>query len=220
MQKIVILGAGGFAREVLDIFIAQNRIDPQYEILGFIDENPERWGQVLNGFPILGGFEWFDAQPFDHIRVICGVGSPQIRKKLVEKAYARGLKFCNIVHPTSVLTSFVTLGEGVVITAGCILTNNIRIGNHVHLNLDTTVGHDCVIEDYCTISPGVHISGNVHIQTGAYIGTGAAIIERITIGAWSVIGAGAVVIRDIPPNVTAVGVPAKPVKSVKHEREL
>ncbi len=212
MQKVVILGAGGFAREVLDIFMARNSISPEFEILGFIDENPDHWGIMLNGYPVLGGFEWFDTIDKAEIRVICGVGNPAVRRKLVRKAAARGLQFCNIIHPTAVLTPFVKLGEGVVVTAGCIFTNQIKVGNHVHINLDCTIGHDCVIEDFCTIAPGVHISGNVHIKAGCDIGTGAVIIQGVTIGEWSIVGAGAVVTRDIPANTTSVGVPAKVIK--------
>lgn len=213
MQKVVILGAGGFAREVLDIFMAQNAISKQYDILGFIDENPTKRGETLNGLPVLGTFDWFSTVDKETIRVICGVGNTQSRKKMVAKASEIGLKFCNIIHPTAVLTTFVSLGKGVVITAGSIFTNNIKIGNHVHINLDCTIGHDSIIEDFCTIAPGVHISGNVHIKEGCDIGTGAVIIQGITIGEWSIAGAGCVITKDIPPNVTVVGVPAKIIKT-------
>lgn len=212
MQKIAILGAGGFAREVLDIFMARNAISPQYEILGFIDEDPDHWGMMLNGYPVLGGFDWFDTRDKAEIEVICGIGNPAVRRKLVRKAAALGLRFCSIIHPMAVLTPFVQLEEGVVVTAGCIFTNQIKVGNHVHVNLDCTIGHDCIIEDFCTLAPGVHVSGNVHIETGCDIGTGAAIIQAIMIGEWSIVGAGAVVTKDIPADSTSVGVPAKVIK--------
>src|SRR5437867_4008356 len=138
MLRIVIIGAGGFAREVLDIFMARNTVSPQYEILGFIDEYPDHWGRTLNGYPVLGGFDWFDTRDKGEIRVICGVGNPVVRRKLVQKAVARGLEFCNITHPTAILTPFVTLGRGVVITGGSIFTNQITLGSHVHVNLDGT----------------------------------------------------------------------------------
>lgn len=221
MQRVAILGAGGHAREMLDILMVQNAISPQYEILGFIDENPDHWGMVLNGYPVLGGLDWFDTQDKAEIRVVCGVGNPALRRKLVQKIAARGLQFCNIIHPTAVLTPFVELGKGVVITAKCILTNQIRIGNHVHINLDCTISHDCVVEDFSTIAPGVHVAGNVHIKTGCDIGTGAVIIQGITIGEWAIVGAGAVVTKDIPANTTSVGVPARVIKEREpgwHER--
>ncbi|MDA2936715.1 acetyltransferase [Acidobacteria bacterium AH-259-A15] len=201
---------------MLDIVMAQNVFSPQYEILGFIDEESDQWGKSLNGYPVLGGFDWFGGQDKSEFRLICAVGNPAVRRKLVQKAAALNLQFCNIIHPTAVMTPFVELGEGVVVTAGSIFTNHIKVGNHVHINLDCTIGHDCVIQDFATIDPGVHISGNVHIKTGCYIGTGAVVIQGMVIGEWSVVGAGTVVLKDIPPNTTSVGVPAR----VINEREV
>jgi len=221
MQRVAILGGGGLAREVLDIFLACNAISGKYDILGFIDENPATHGKELNGYPVLGDFDWFESADKTSIRLICAIGNPATRRKVVQKAASRGLEFCSVIHPTAVVTPFVTFGEGVVITAGCIFTNQIKVGDHVYVNLDCTIGHDCIIEDYCNINPGVHISGNVHIKPGCEIGTGAAIIQGVTIGEWAIVGAGAVVARDIPANVTAVGIPAKVIKTRNegwHER--
>ena len=215
MQSIVILGAGGFGREVLDILLAQNKISKKWKILGFVDENPELEGEILNGYPVLGSFEWFSKANTKEINVVCAIGDNISKKKVVEKAKSLGLKFTNVIHPTVVKTDFVTLGEGVIICAGCILTNRITIGNHVIINLDVTIGHDTVIEDFCNLNPGVHINGRNKICTGAYIGTGAVTIQDITIGQWSTIGAGAVVVKDIPDKVVAVGVPAKPIKEIE-----
>jgi len=213
MQKVAILGAGGFGREVLDIFLACNRVSDQYEILGFIDDDRSLKGKELNGYPVLGDFEWFASVDRDSIRVICGIGSPSTRRKVVFKALQRGLQFCNVVHPSAVITPFVSLGTGVVIAAGCIFTNQIGLGDHVHVNLDCTIGHDCVIDDVCTLAPGVHVSGNVRIGVGCEVGTGAVILQDLTIGAWSVMGAGCVVTKDMPDNILAVGAPAKVIRT-------
>lgn len=219
MQSIVILGAGGFGREVLDIIIAQNKVSKRWKILGFIDENPELKGKALNGYPVLGSFDWFSKIDLKEIRVVCAIGDNISKKKVVEKAKGLGLRFANVVHPSVIMTEFVTLGEGVIICAGCILTNQITIENHVIINLDVTIGHDSIIEDFCTLSPGVHISGRNKIGEGANVGTGAVTIQGITIGRWSIIGAGAVVAQDIPDKVVAVGVPAKPIKQVEEPRK-
>ncbi len=213
MDKVIVIGAGGLAREVVDILLACNQGGIKYEIIGFIDENVANHGKVLNGFPILGDFSWFQNVDKTEIRLIAGIGSPAIRKKMIQKALDIGLKFINIFHPSAIVTPFINYGVGVVLTAGCILTNQIQIGNHVFLNLDCTVGHDAIIRDYCNINPGVHISGNVTLETGCEIGTGANIIQGINIGKWSVIGAGSVVVRDVPANVTAVGIPSKIIKT-------
>lgn len=213
MDKVIVIGAGGLAREVVDILLACNQGGTKYEIIGFIDENVANHGKVLNGFPILGDFSWFQNVDNTDISIVSGIGNPVVRKKLVQKALDLNLKFINILHPSAIVTPFIDYGVGIVITAGCILTNQIQLGNHVFLNLDCTVGHDVIIGDYCNINPGVHISGNVTLETGCEIGTGANIIQGINIGKWSIIGAGSVVVRDLPANVTAVGIPSKVIKT-------
>ena len=188
MRRVVILGAGGLAREVADVILACNAHGPQhYQLLGFIDENPANHGKALNGFRVLGDFSWFDAVDISQMYAVAGVGSPASKRKMVNKAAARGLRFCNLTHPTAVVTPFITLGVGVVITAGCILTNQITLGDHVFVNLSCTIGHDAVIDDFCNMNPGVHVSGNIRLEPGCDVGTGAAIIQGLTIGHWSIV---------------------------------
>lgn len=212
MKPVVIIGAGGFAREVLDIIDAVNAEKPQYEVLGYIvDSQYGLPGTMINDKPILGGYDWLQQRSED-IMVICGVGSPQDRYKLVKRAEVMGCRFFSVVHPTAILTRWVQVGQGTVITAGCILTNQIRIGDHVQVNLDCTIGHDAILGNFVTLAPGVHISGNVVLAEGTYVGTGANIIEKLRIGRWSIVGAGSTVLKDVPANTTVVGVPAKVIK--------
>jgi len=212
LQQVAIIGAGGFAREVLDIFEAHNGIKPTFDVIGYIvDPQYGTPGTCINDKPILGGFDWL-AEHKNDVETICGVGKGELRMRVVRRAQEIGVHFCTIVHPTATLTRWVTLGKGTVITAGCILTNQIQIGEHVHINLDCTIGHDVVIEDFVTLAPGVHVSGNAILREGCYIGTGANIVDRIEIGAWSIVGAGSTVTTDVPKNTTAVGVPCKVIK--------
>ena len=213
MQRVVIIGAGGFAREVLDVLDAVNSRKATYRILGFIvDPQYAKAGDILNDKAVLGGFEWLEAHRGE-VEAICGVGAPELRFRMVARAKSMGVRFFSVIHPGAILTRWVTFGEGSILTAGSVLTNRIRIGNHVHVNLDCTVGHDAVIEDFVTLSPGVHVSGNVTILEGASVGTGANIIEKKTIGSWSTVGAGTTVIQDVPNNSTVVGVPGKVIKT-------
>jgi sugar O-acyltransferase (sialic acid O-acetyltransferase NeuD family) len=212
LKKVVILGAGGFSREVLWIFRDVNEVQREWEVLGFIDENEQNHGNILCELPILGGFDWFKKGVSREISAICAVGSPQTRKRMVEKAKAIDLKFCSIIHPSVKMSKYVEVGEGTIIASGNNLTTQIKIGNHVMVNMDCTISHDSIIEDYCTIAPGVRVSGNVHLEKGVDFGTGSVIIQGVSVGAWSIIGAGAVVIRDVPSHVTAVGVPADVIK--------
>jgi sugar O-acyltransferase (sialic acid O-acetyltransferase NeuD family) len=213
LEKVVIIGTGGFGREVLDVLEAVNEVKPTYEILGFVTEpGYQSPGTIINDIPVLGHFDWLEANR-EKVKAICGIGAPAVRRRLILKAKEIGTSFFSVIHPRAILTRWVTLGIGTIITAGCILTSNIKIGHHVHLNLDCTVGHDVVIHNYVTVSPGVHVSGNVTLEEGSFIGTGANLIEGKTIGEWSVVGAGSVVVKDIPANSTAVGIPAKPIKT-------
>lgn len=213
IKKVAILGAGGFAREALWVFRDANEEKKEWEVLGFIDENKENHGTIICKLPILGGYEWFDNKKYSDLYVINSIGSPKTKRKVLEKAISKNLKFCSVLHPTVMMSKYIEIGEGTIITAGNILTTQIKIGNHVILNLDCTVGHDSIIEDYCTVAPGAHISGNVHLGVGVDFGTGAVIIQGVSVGSWSIIGAGTVVVSEIPSNVTAVGVPAKVIKT-------
>jgi sugar O-acyltransferase (sialic acid O-acetyltransferase NeuD family) len=215
MEKVVILGAGGHAREVLWGFEEDNKVMPRWEVLGFIDENTRNKGLVLCNLPILGDFGWFDRAPCRDIHVISGVGNCRTKLHFAEEAGRLGLDFCSIVHPSVLMSSRVEVGEGTVIAAASILTTDVRIGKHVTVNLDCTISHDVAMGDYCTLAPGCHISGNVTLEDGVDLGTGSTIIQGRSVGAWSTIGAGAVVVDDIPPDVTAVGVPARIVRESK-----
>jgi sugar O-acyltransferase (sialic acid O-acetyltransferase NeuD family) len=214
MQRppVVILGAGGFAREVLDVFEAAGADGDAREVLGFVVEPRHAApGTEVNGLPVLGGLDWLEARR-GAVECICGVGAPDVRRRMVAEAAARGARFCSVVHPTAVRTRWLTLGEGSVITAGCLLTNQITIGAHVHVNLGCTVGHDARLEALATLAPGVHVSGNVTLGEGCYLGTGAVILQQRSVGAWATVGAGAVVTQDVPPDATVVGMPARVVK--------
>ena len=209
MKSVVIVGVGGFGREVLEIFKAQNKISKTRDILGFIDEDKQLHGKIMNGYPVLGGLDWLREHNNNNLGCVCAIGTCETRKQVVEKLQEIGVNFYNAIHPSVIMSEFVELGKDVMICAGSILTVNIKIGDHVHINLNSTIGHDAVIGSYCTINPIVAINGNNHLAEGVYVGTGATFIQGISAGSWSTIGAGAVVIEHIPERVVTVGVPAK-----------
>lgn len=213
MKSVVIVGAGGFGREVLEIFKDQNRISRSWNILGFVDENKQLQEKTLNSYPVLGGLDWLREHNSDNLGCVVAIGMCETRKQVVERLQEIGVNFYDAIHPSVIMSDSVKMGTDVIICAGSVLTVNITIGDHVHININSTIGHDAVIGSYCTINPIVAINGNNHLGEGVYVGTGATFIQEVSIGSWSTIGAGAVVIGDIPEKVTAVGVPAKVVKS-------
>lgn len=206
---LVILGAGGHAREIADVVRACIDDGAKWNFVGFLDDDASKHGTELHEGPVLGGLAWLEGRAHGGLRGIAGIGGPASRRRVVANARERDLQFVGAVHPAAVLTKHVRLAEGVVITAGCVLTNDIEIGEHTHVNRMTTIGHDCRVGAYVHLAPGVVLSGNVTVEDGCDIGTRAAIIQGLRVGADSIVGAGAVVIRDLPPRCTAVGVPAK-----------
>lgn len=214
MKDLVILGAGGHAREVWWLCEDVNQSARSWNLLGFIDEAPASAGKVLCDLPVLGGFGWFEGRaekPF----VICGVGSNRTRRRFAEKTRSLGLRHATLIHPMVRKSRFVEIGEGSVVCAGTVLTTQVRVGAHVNLNLGCTVSHDTVIEDFCNVSPGVHLSGAVHLEEGVDVGTGAVVLPGKRVGRDSTIGAGAVVTADVPPRSVAVGIPARVVRTLE-----
>lgn len=212
MQEIVICGAGGLGREVLEIFISQNKIANKWKILGFVDDTKSE-GELINGFPVLGNIEWI-CNNHKKAGCIVAIGDARNRYNIIKKLEKYNINLVNAVHPSVVMSDSVEMGKNVIICAGCIFTVNITLGSHILINASTTIGHDVIVEDYCSIMPAVIINGNSYVMEGAYIGCNATIIQNINVGKWSVIGAGAVVLEDIPDRVTAVGIPARPIKTL------
>lgn len=212
MREIVIVGAGGFGREVKFLIDNINQNEQLFKILGFYDDNPDL-DPTINGLPLLGTVE--DLVNYSReISVVLGIGIPEIKNKIVNRLKKNvGLSFPKIIDPYAIIgTDNVNIGEGTVICAGVIITCNIKIKNFVTINLSSTVGHDTVIEDFASFMPSVNISGEVLIKKSVYVGTGAKIINQLEIGENTIIGAGAVVAKSLPADCTAVGIPAKPIK--------
>jgi acetyltransferase EpsM len=166
---------------------------------------------LVSDRPILGDIDWLAGRAAAQA-VICAVGDPALRSRLVGRASALGARFANAIHPRALCGSRVSTGVGVVIGAGAVLTCDIRLGNHVLINPGCTVSHDAVLQDLASLAVGVHVAGGVQIGTGALLGAGANIIPRIRIGCWSRVGAGSAVIADVPPDSTVVGVPGRVVR--------
>lgn len=211
MEKIVIIGASGFGREVQWLIKRINDISETWNIWGYIDDGIEV-DTYIDGYPVLGNVEYLNNLE-EKIAVVCAVGNAKTRKKIIERiAQNENLSFPNIIDPSVKYSHRVTVGKGNIICADTIMTVDISIGNFNIINLDCTIGHDDIIKSFVTIYPSVNVSGNVQLNELCEIGTGTQIIQGLTVGAGTIVGAGAVVVRDLPEECTAVGSPAKPIK--------
>ena len=202
-ESIVIVGAGGHAKVVADILIQSNRV-----VAGFLDDNVDLHGEKILGLPILGSIS--DWALFSPTGLIVGIGNNRVRNAIVEQlGNTVDHLWIPAVHPKAIIATNVSIGAGTVVMAGAIVNPDTHIGQHVIVNTGATIDHDCQIADYVHIAPGVNLTGGITIGQGTLIGAGATIIPYKTIGSFCTIGAGAAVIKDIPDNVTAVGVPAQ-----------
>lgn len=202
--RVAVLGAGGFAREVRWAVDTGRTVGGRsLRTVAFVETVARN--EKVKGLPVLS-LDQLD----EDILLICGIGGmTEIKERVVAEAAERGHRFTPPILATGAIVGpDVTIGEGTIICAGSVLTTDITVGAHVAVNLSCTIGHDAIVEDYATLSPGVHISGWCVLHHGAYLGTGASVIEKVSIGAMSVLGAGAVATRDIPARALAVGVPA------------
>lgn len=212
MKDLIIIGASGFGREVAWLVERINAICPTWNIVGFIDDNESLWSTLIGGYKVLGGCE--RVTEHNDAYYVCAVGASKIRKKIITKIeeILPSIKFATVIDSSVLISNRVKIGEGTIICAGNIITVDIEIGNHVIINLDCTVGHDAILSDYVTLYPSVNVSGNTNLAECVELGTGCQIIQGKTVGIETIVGAGAVIVKDLPAFCTAVGSPAKPIK--------
>nr|WP_300385792.1 acetyltransferase [Clostridium sp.] len=215
LKDIVIVGAGGFGREVAWLIEEINRKDLQWNIIGFIDDDLSKKDILLNGYEVLGDLTYI--QNKEDLYFACAVANSKNKAKLAKKCESIGLKPATLIHPNAEIGSCSNIGAGNIICAGNIITVNVKTGKYVIVTSACTIGHDSILQNYITIYPGVSVSGNCNIGEKVEIGTRSSIIQGMNIGKETILGAGSVVIKDIPEYCTAVGVPAKPIKFLNME---
>lgn len=195
MNRLIIIGASGHGKVVADIAKLNG-----YEDIVFLDDDEN--ARECAGWPVIGKS---DAAPDGEVFV--AVGNPETRKKLMKLYEDR--KQPVLIHPSAVVAKDVEIGVGSVVMAGTVINPGARIGRGVIVNTSSSVDHDSVVEDYCHIAVGAHLSGTVIVGSETWIGTGATVSNNVNICRGCMIGAGAVVIKDIIEPGTYVGVPAR-----------
>ena len=200
MNEIYLFGGGAHAKVLIDC-VEQEGL---YQVKSILDDQPSV--KYILQYDVSKRKD--DHRYADHPAIITITNCP-VRQKLASEL---SCDFITTIHPTAIVSPHATIGVGTQILAGVIINAGAKIGDHCIVNTGSIVEHDCVISDYVHLAPRTAIGGGSTIGTGTQVGIGACVIQNITIGANVVIGAGAAVIRDIPDNCTAVGVPARPIK--------
>lgn len=218
--RVVGLGAGGHAKVVIDIL----RLTGGVELIGLVDPKHELWNVVVAGVPVLGGDEMLNELSQDgvtHAFIGLGsIGNMQPRQQLYETAIDAGFRMISAIHPQSVVSPSVLLGQGPTIMAGAIINPDARLGDNVIVNTGAIVEHDCHINNHVHVASGARLASTVNVGNGVHIGAGATIIQEISIGEGAIVGAGATVIRDVAPWTVVVGVPAEPIRRPSNNKPM
>lgn len=209
-KPLIIIGAGGFGREVAEIARRISLSSREVQLLGFVDNNKELQGKVINEVKVLGPIDYLGG--FIDTYYVCSIADPQTKVDILIEPYTYNNIPINIIDPKVEIFYGCKLGKGIVIQKGTCLAVNSNIEDHVHINFNCSIGHDVHVGEYSTISPLCSISGNTTIGECCFLGSGVITFSGVKIGDNSKIGAGSVVTKDIPPNVLAIGNPAKVIK--------
>ncbi len=217
LKDVLVLGSTG--PEIVKLLDAVKKAGKSdIHLLGFLDDNPSRCGELFMGLPVLGGSELLRTTYLDSWVINNVARTTRIRWKVWRRLQGLGARAYTAIHPT-VDTAYVEVGEGCILQEGVILGAGARINAQCLVSFKVVVAHESEVGECCFLSPGVSINGRVRIGKGAFIGSGAIILPDVTIGAWSVVGAGSVVTNDVPPYSTVFGAPARVIMVRKPEEE-
>lgn len=211
-MRIVLLGGGGHASDVLGAIeaaiVGLAAAGTQISVAGILADNEvDRKRFADRNVSQIGSIE--DLKSVDASHYIVCLGYPEDRKHVATRAKTSDKKAATIVHPRAWMPAGTVVGEGTIVLAGVCISPGVALGNHVYLSHGCLVGHDCRVSDYVSLMPGASVSGDTFLGEGCLIGANATVLEKLSIGAWATLGAGAVAVKDIPSGVVAKGIPAK-----------
>lgn len=197
MGSLVIVGAGGFGRETLDAVLASGRTPT-----AFLDDH--RAGETVRGLQVRLPSEGVRGDEY-----LVAIADPVARRRLAAQLDAAGLRAATVVHPRATIAPECDMGVGCIVLAHAYVSSSTRLGDHVQINYNATVGHDAVLDDFVTVYPGANVSGAVHLESGVTLGSNSCVIQGRRVRARTFVGAGAVVVHDVGPDLVVKGVPAR-----------
>ena len=205
-KDLIIVGAGGMGRELLQWVKDINTVEPEWNILGFIDDNDKALEGKECDYEIMGSISGWDVRDDQYFAI--AIAEPRTKEKIVHCLKNKGAKFATIIHPRARIGQFNKIGEGTVLYPDATLSVNIRIGDFVTL-LGSTVGHDAEVGDFSSIMGSCNINGNVKLGKRVFLGCQVITVPGRKIGDDAYVAAGSVVMTNIKKNTKVMGYPAK-----------
>lgn len=209
MKRLIIVGAGGFGREVHAWARHHPDCGRDWTIAGFLDDAPGAMAAFEGRPPVLGPIRDYRPQPGD--RLVCAIGAPEVKRRVCEALLDVGARFQRLVHPSVVVGDAVGLGVGVVLCPGVVLTSDLAIGDFACLNCHSSAGHDGVVGRWATVSGHCDLMGRSRVGEGAFLGSGVRLLPGKSVGDWAHVGAGSVVLRSVRSGERVFGNPARPI---------
>lgn len=207
-MSLVIIGAGGHGKVALEILRATRQ-----RVVGFLDADESLAGREVAGVPVLGGANLLGQLRRRRVAAaFVAIGDNRARLRYMQAVREAGLRLGRAVHPRATVSPSASIGENVLIAAGAVVCAEAAVGDGTIVNTAAVVDHECILDCVVHICPAAALAGRVRVGEGAFIGLGARVIQCLTVGAWSTIGSGGVVIRDVREGATVVGVPARSIR--------
>ena len=218
MKKLIIIGGMGNGTVALSTVEDINIVKKEWEIIGFLNDFET---EPINGFPVVGKIDHITTKKFlknDDVYFLYTLISTKLNFKFLHKLTDLQIpieRFATIIHPTAVISKFAKIGYGVSIQPCVSVGPNVTIGNHIQIFAQSLIGHNSTLDDYSYVANNACVGAHVHLKEGAYLGTNCSLLENVTIGKWSLVGIGTVVLKDVPPYTKAAGNPARIIGKVK-----